>query len=405
MRTTASLLRSAALLPLLLAIPVITAAQSRFESAVRIGQVDSVWSATLEEHRPYLVYTPPSYDDTVTTPQSYPVLYLLDGNLHFHSVSGIVQILGTGVNGTFAIPEMLVVAIPNTDRTRDLTPTHTTVGFDGEPMEQLESSGGNDAFFTFLQDELIPHVESRYRTAPYRVFVGHSLGGITAINALYTIPETFDAYVAIDPSLWWDQETLLRQAKEYFSTADLSDKALYVSQANTILPDDTVPNPHFSAITRFDAVMRAYDRSGIRYAFRYYDNDDHGSVPLVSEYDALRFVFDGYRVPLGRVLTEPGFLVEHFREISDRLGQEFRPSERMIAQLTRFALTQDTAKAVELGEIRTELYPESFRAYELLGDIYAQRDEPERARSYYEQALARSPGNESIREKLGGLGR
>lgn len=128
-------------------------------------------------------------------------------------------------------------------------------------------------------------------------------------------------------------------------------------------------------------------------------------MPLVSEYDALRFVFDGYRVPLGRVLAEPGFLVEHFREISDHLGQEFQPSERMIAQLTRFALTQDTAKAVELGEIRTALYPESFRAYELLGAVYAEREQPERARSYYEEALARSPGNDSIEEKLGGLGR
>lgn len=405
MRTPAFLPPFAALLPLLVAIPTIAAAQTRYESAVHIGQVDSVWSATLEEHRPYLVYTPPSYDDTVNTAQRYPVVYLLDGNLHFHSVSGIVQVLGTGVNGTFAIPEMIVVAIPNTDRTRDLTPTHTTVGFDGEPTEQLESSGGNEAFFTFLRDELIPSIESRYRTMPYRVFVGHSFGGITAINALYTIPETFDAYVAIDPSLWWDGETLLRRAKEYFSTSDLGDKALYVAQANTVLPDDTIPNRHFSAITRFDAVMRAYDQSGIRYAFRYYDDDDHGSVPLISGYDALRFVFEGYRVPLARVLAEPEFLVEHFRDVSNRLDEEFRPTEPMIAQFARFALTQDTAKAIELGEIRTRLYPESFRAHEFLGDVYAGRGDPERARSYYEEALARSPGNESIEEKLGGLER
>jgi predicted alpha/beta superfamily hydrolase len=271
----------------LLFFPRAGTAQERFRSAVDIGVVDSVWSATLDEHRPYLVYTPPSYQDTTSTPQDYPVLYVLDGDAHFHSVSGLVQILGTGVNGTFAVPEMIVVAIPNTDRTRDLTPTHTEAGFDGEPSPALENSGGNPAFFAFLTDELIPHIESRFRTMPYRVFVGHSFGGITTLNALYAIPETFDAYVAIDPSLWWDNEKLLRQAKDYFSSAKLDGKALYVAQANTILPDDTTANPHFSAITRFDAVMRAYDRSGIRYAFRYYDDDDHGSVPLISEYDAL----------------------------------------------------------------------------------------------------------------------
>ena len=194
-------------LPLLLLLALLHQplwAQQRFEGATEIGSVDSLWSATLSEQRAYLVYTPPSYSDTTVTPQSYPVLYLLDGDAHFHSVSGLVQILGTGVNGTFAVPEMIVVAIPNTDRTRDLTPTHTTAGFDGEAAPEFENSGGNPAFFTFLQEELIPHIESRFRTMPYRVFVGHSFGGITALNALYTIPETFDAYVAIDPSLWWD---------------------------------------------------------------------------------------------------------------------------------------------------------------------------------------------------------
>ena len=383
----------------LLLLPLHAGAQTRYAHATEIGAVDSLWSATLGEQRPYLVYTPPSYGDTTATPQDYPVLYLLDGDAHFHSVTGLVQILGTGVNGTFAIPEMIVVAIPNTNRTRDLTPTHVSVGFDGEPAPRLESSGGNPAFFTFLRDELIPHVESRYRTTPYRVFVGHSLGGITAINALYTIPETFDAYVAIDPSLWWDSEILLRKAREYFSAADLEGKALYVAQANTVQPNDTVPNRHFSAITRFDAVMRAYDRSGARYAFKYYDDDDHGSVPLISEYDALRFIFDGYRVPFVRVMEEPEHLTAHFRTASERLGHEFRPSEGLVRLLAQASLAQDTAKAITFGEIRTELYPESFRAFEFLGDVWGARGDVERARGYYDEALVRDPGNVEIREK------
>jgi hypothetical protein len=350
------------------------------------------------------VYTPPSYTDTISAPQHYPVLYLLDGDAHFHSVSGLVQILGTGVNGTVAIPGMIVVAIPNTDRTRDLTPTHSTTGLGGQPNAALENSGGNPAFFTFLEDELIPHIESRFRTMPYRVFVGHSLGGITVLNALYTMPETFDAYVAIDPSLWWDDETLLRQAKDYFSSARLDGKALYVAQANTIQPDDTTANPHFSAIARFNAVMRAYDRSGIRYAFRYYDDDDHGSVPLISEYDALRFIFADYRVPLQRVIAEPAFLMEHFQSASERLGETFRPSETLVRRLAQAMLGQDTTKAIAFGEIRVELYPESSRAYEFLGDVWAAKGDVEKARVYYEDALARSPDDDAIREKLNELG-
>ena len=383
-----------------LVLPTVAHAQGRFARATTIGRVDSVSSATLKEVRPYLVYTPPSYDDTTTAPQRYPVLYLLDGDAHFHSVSGLIQILGTGVNGTYAIPEMIVVAIPNTDRMRDMTPTNVTAGFDGKPQPGLRTSGGMGNFLTFIKTELIPHIDQRYRTMPYRVFIGHSLGGITAINALYTIPETFNAYVAIDPSLWWDKTALLKQAKDYVSKARLDAKVLYVAQANTINPDDTTSNPHFSAITRFNAVMQTYNKSGLRYAFRYYDSDDHGSVPLIAEYDALRFIFDGYKPDLQRVLASPKLLPEHFRNVSAKLGVTFTPSERTIQMFGQFAMSQDTTKAIEFFEMGTELYPSSFRNYDRLGAIWFAKGDKAKARSYYEQSLARNPNNSIAKEQL-----
>lgn len=363
-------------------------AQSRFERATTIGTVDSLESATLDETRPYLVYTPPSYDDTLAA-QRYPVLYLLDGDAHFQSVSGLAQILGTGVNGTYVIPEMIVVAIPNTDRTRDLTPTHTESGFDGTPNSAFRTSGGGPAFLTFLRDELIPRIDARYRTLPYRIFVGHSFGGITTLHALYTMPELFNAYVAIDPSLWWDDRVLLRQATDYFSTARLKGRALYVAQANTINPADTARNLHFESISRFNAIMETYDRSGIRYRFRYYDRDDHGSVPLIAEYDALRFIFESYRVPLLRVIEQPDLLTSHFRDVSERMGVEFRPSAAMLNQLGRISLTRDTANAEAFGRMAMELYPRDERAFELMGDIAAARKQTAGARRWYEQALER----------------
>jgi uncharacterized protein len=377
-----------------------SAAQSRFARATSIGRVDSVWSATLKEQRPYLVYTPPSYDDTTTAPHRYPVLYLLDGDAHFHSVTGLVQILGTGVNGTFAIPEMIVVAIPNTDRMRDMTPTHVEKGLDGRPNPGLKSSGGMPKFLDFIRTELIPHVDQRYRTTPYRIFVGHSLGGITTINALYTIPEAFDAYVAIDPSLWWDNSTLLRRAKDWISAAKLDHKVLYVAQANTINPDDTTANPHFSGITRFNSIMQTYNRSGLRYAFRYYERDDHGSVPLISEYDALRFIFEGYKLDLGRVLATPALVQDHFRNVSTRLGAQFTPSERMLHTLAQIATTQDTTKAIQFLELGAELYPTSTRSFERLGSIWLARGDRTRARSYFEKAVALHPNNASAKEQL-----
>ncbi|NNM31824.1 MAG: alpha/beta hydrolase, partial [Gemmatimonadetes bacterium] len=343
--------------------------QERFSGATTIGVVDSVWSPTLEEHRPYLVYTPPSYSDTTLTPQTYPVVYVLDGDAHFHSLSGLIHILSTGVNGTYVLPEMIVVAVPNTDRTRDLTPTHDTTGLDGSPVPGFRSSGGNPQFFQFLENELIPRVEADYRTSSYRTLIGHSFGGITVINALYTMPQAFTSFISIDPSLWWDDEVLLRRARDYFSQSDLRGKSLYVAQANTVQPDDTIPNGHFSAISRFNEVVKAYDRSGMRYDFQYYPDDDHGSVPLISEYDGLRFAFDGYRVPLGRAFADPSVLDGHFQRVSDRLGHQFGPSEGMLRLLGQFTLQSDTAAALSFAEMRVERFPDSWSAHEFLGDV------------------------------------
>ncbi|MFI5311145.1 MAG: alpha/beta hydrolase, partial [Gemmatimonadales bacterium] len=252
------------------------AAQAVAAGTISIGTIDSMWSATLKENRRFLVYTPRSYSARGRAPQKYPVLYLLDGDAHFHSVTGLLQILSEGVNGTYVVPEMIVVAIPNTDRSRDLTPTHADAGPDGVVNAAFKTTGGGPAFLQFLKGELIPRIDSAYRTASYRVLVGHSFGGITAINALYVMPKTFNAYVAIDPSLWWDNQVLLKKAKGFFARPGLAPASLFVGQANTINADDTTSNAHFSSIVQFNGIMESYNQSGIRYAYKYYPDDSHG---------------------------------------------------------------------------------------------------------------------------------
>ena len=265
-------------------------------SLIIIGHKDSIHSKILDEFRPFLIHLPEGYDGSnrVFEPEKYPVLYLLDGDAHFNSVSGLVQILGGGINGTHVIPDMIVVAIPNKDRTRDLTPTHTEMDNSGKPSAFMKPSGGGTKFLQFLRNELIPHIDSQYRTMPYRVFVGHSFGGITVINALYTMPEVFNAYIAIDPSLWWDHQILLKKAREYFMQTQLKGRSLYLAQANTMVSGDTSINEHFESIKEFATLLETRNHSGLSWKYAYYGDDDHGSVPFISEYEGLRFFFDYY---------------------------------------------------------------------------------------------------------------
>jgi uncharacterized protein len=385
-------------------VPLVAVAQpTPSAGAITIGRRDSVASRILKETRQLLVWTPPSYHDTTYLPRPYPVLYLLDGDAHFHSVTGLLQILGTGINGTFAVPEMIVVAIPNTDRMRDMSPTHVTTGFDGKPSPAYKTTGGMPAFLQFIRTELMPHVEATYRTMPYRVFVGHSLGGITAIQALFTMPDAFNAYVAIDPSLWWDSSAMLRDAAARLGAPALAGRALYMAQANTINAADTTSNPHFNAMLRFNAIAEAHQTSGFRYAYRYYPQDDHGSVPLIAEYDALRFIFAGYKGNLMQALDRPQYITEHFARVSRELGVPFTPPESMVDLLAMLQSTQDKAKAVGLFQLNTELHPASPKAWAGLGGALAATGDSARAIAALERALALKPGYQAavaLRGKL-----
>ena len=175
-----------------------------------IGQIDSVYSDILDESREIWVHMPESATNGTSNTTKYPVLYLLDGPGHFYSVTGMIKQLSS-TNGNTIVPEMIIVAIPNTDRSRDLTPT--AVDFDFFSGDSIQySSGGGNKFLDFMEDELIPHIEKTYPASPYRTFVGHSFGGLSVINALISRQHLFNNYVAIDPSLWWDDQAFLKVA-------------------------------------------------------------------------------------------------------------------------------------------------------------------------------------------------
>jgi uncharacterized protein len=383
---------------LILLLPIFTYAQN--DHTISIGKIDSIWSGTLKEGRKYLVYTPPSYNDNTFLSQKYPVLYLLDGDAHFHSVTGLLQFLGTGINGNYVIPEMIVVAIPNTDRTRDLTPTHVDKDFQGNPQPFLKSSGGMPEFFKFLKNELIPHVDSNYHTSSYRVLIGHSFGGIAVINALYMIPETFNAYIAIDPSLWYDNQLLLKKAMDYFSKANLKNKFLFLGQANTVQAGDTNRNLHFESIIQFNSILESFNNSGLHYQYKYYPGDDHGSVPLITEYDGLRFIFDGYKGNVARLSQDPSLLKEHFKNFSEKMGATFYPSEAIINTLGYQALGKDTSKAIEFFQLNIDLYPDSYNVYDSMGEAWMAKGDFKKAIAYYEKSVALNPSNQNGKDMI-----
>ena len=197
---------------------------------ISIGQGFGIRSEILGENRRYRIHLPDSYDeDWFYSNHRYPVMVLLDGDTHFHSASGMVDFMSN--NGSEQIPEMIVVAVSNTDRTRDMTPTYSLIDSRGRENQGFSSSGGADVFLSFLEQELLPHIDSSYRTIPYRVLVGHSFGGLFAVHA-FLERSSFQAYLAIDPSLWWDEEGLVQQGEKSLLSGEDFHAGIYIAHAN-----------------------------------------------------------------------------------------------------------------------------------------------------------------------------
>ncbi|MFV0606481.1 MAG: alpha/beta hydrolase, partial [Niabella sp.] len=173
------------------------------QDSIIIGSNDTLFSKILREDRRYSISLPVSYNNPKYTPAKYPVLFILDGEINFEFTTGIVKYLSRGVYAH--IPEMIVVGIHNTDRTRDMTPTQSFLESPDIPNQQLfTNSGGNKNFSQFIIKELIPAIDSQYRTNGFNILSGHSFGGLAVTNMLLQNPDAFQAFIIHDPSCWWD---------------------------------------------------------------------------------------------------------------------------------------------------------------------------------------------------------
>ncbi len=372
-------------------------AQTQSDNRISIGTIDSLQSEILGEQRKVWIYVPNSSDQDIYSKQSYPVVYLLDGPGHFISVVGMINQLST-INGNTLCPEMIVVGIENTIRTRDLTPTTTAVG------PQAENSGGGEKFISFLKEELMPYVEANYPTQPYRMLIGHSFGGLTAMYTLLHHTALFNAYIAIDPSMWWDNRRLLNEGKQLLKNKDFSEKSLYLGIANT-MPEDMSINKlkrdttddtnHMRSIFELSETLDKNKKNGLVYKYKYYKDDDHGSVPLITEYDALRFIFDFYpfnisasdRVDSTIAIVEK--ITAHYTNVSKHMGYQVKPPENLINGLGYQAMGNNNFKqAKHYFKMNVSNYPNSFNVYDSIGDYYMAIEDKTNAMASFEKALS-----------------
>ncbi len=333
-------------------------------------------SAVLGEERTVLVRTPAGYE---TNKVSYPVLYMTDGDAHMGHTASTIEFLTR--NGR--ISDLIVVGVTNTDRTRDLTPVKST---NKNPAGELQfpTSGGADNFLKFFETELIPEIEKQYRVQPYRILAGHSLGGLFAIHAMISKPGLFNSYVAVSPSLQWENGEALKRAEDFLAKQKEMKVTLFVSLGNE-------PGAIGESFDSFRALLAKTNIKGFEWQAERMDDEDHGSVVLRSHYAGLRKIYDGWqgaRDPKsGAVIGGLKGADEHYKKLSERFGYTIPVPEGLINQMGyQFLFDSKPDEAIAVFKANVERYPASANVYDSLAEAYERGGRIDLAEPLYDKA-------------------
>jgi predicted alpha/beta superfamily hydrolase len=368
-----------------------------------VGTIDSLYSKTLNEQRKIWVYVPAA--DPLYAKQAFPVVYLLDGDAHFYSVMGMIQQLSE-VNMNMVLPRMILIGITNTDRTRDLTPSHVSTYGDIPDTSFFRTSGGAGKFTLFIEKELIPFVDSSYPTAPYRILIGHSYGGLFCVNTMIDHTKLFNAYLAIDPSMDWDSSKFVKHAGEVLAQKNFSGTSFYLSIANQGY-SDTETSKDNEASFELARLLDAGKKNQLRYNWRYYADDNHGSVPMISEYDGLRFLLDFYnpRIPYVKFknpsFKADSFVAAHFASVGKQMGYKYPPPESFMNWLGYlFMMEKQYDKSYRILKINIENYPASANVYDSMGELLVLMGDTAKAIENYERSYKLNPKNENAVKRV-----
>ncbi|WP_394748876.1 alpha/beta hydrolase-fold protein [Spongiimicrobium salis] len=376
----------------LLCMPVGLLAQKEAGKIV-IGSAYTMTSKVLKEERTYIVGLPDSYHDTKN---SYPVLVLLDGEVRFHSHSGIINQMARGRQ----VPEMIIVAITNVDRVRDYTPSKYLVNLNGSSAVRNHStSGGSAAFLRFIEEELLPEIDKNYRTNAYRTLVGISHGGLLVGSSYLSPQSSFDAYVSMDPSFWWDNQLIVKQIDQV-PLAQLAGKKFYLSTADNYKNFERIPHVFKANINSHELFNAKLKNKGVDPAhiqFDYFKEENHWTVALLSLYQGLQFIFKDLQQPALHTAS----LEEIITQYKAMYNGKFTPPEHMINALGYRLISQKQHnKALQAFLWNTEHYPNSWNAFDSLGEMYKIMGDSQKAIKNYQASLQLNPDNKNAVQML-----
>jgi len=249
---------------------------SQQQDPVPVHDSFTIVSKQVGESRVINVWMPPGYATDTT---SYPVMYMADGGIQ-EDFPHIANTFATLI-ASKSIPPMLLVGIENTQRRRDLSGP-TTVKKDKEIAPVV---GGSEKFRAFISDELFSEIDKRYKTTGKKGILGESLSGLFVVETFMLKPELFDYYIAFDPSLWWNNQYLVKTASGHLKRFPETEKRFWFAGSDA--KDIYV---HTNALSE---LLKKEHPATVKWTYSSEPKEQHSTIFRATKEKALKWALGG----------------------------------------------------------------------------------------------------------------
>ncbi|GAA4279297.1 hypothetical protein GCM10022259_40220 [Aquimarina mytili] len=333
---------------------------------------DSIDSKVLGITKSYQVFLPESYNYTSTT--TYPVVYLIDGDYNFYYQTGIIESLS---NIAEKIPELIVVGI--SDNGNEEYKKNCT------PKTNKNPDGNSENFIKYIEEELKPKIEKQYKVSPFQILVGHSLGGLFATHVFLDNPTLFSAYIVIDPSYWWSDYEIITKANNLLKNSKEINSHFFVTVAST----------KQMGVFGFVDVLDKYYPNTKYWDFKRYENENHGSVGLVSVRDGLLKIFENFQLSKEQFyqLETANQVIDHFKKQSKKYNTEVRIPPMQLSKIIYYYFRKDKFDELKILEegIATNFSSSTDDYYAALAKYLIQVEKLKEAQVLLEKSITSNP--------------
>ncbi len=340
-----------------------------------LGTKYTIHSKILGDDRSFIVNMPEGYESTKLR---YPVLYVLDAEYFYYQAHGALQFLSeSGYNNNRPVPQMILVAVLDGDRNCDFTATHAPV----QGPLRFPTSGGAAAYLEHVQKELRPFIDTNFRTSG-SILAGWSLGGLFTFYTFLEKPELFAAYIAISPSLWWNNQEPLGWAKDRIPNGAEFQQRLVITQG--ALEGGNIGNSVKGGIVPLLEVKKAKG-----WVYVEIPGVSHNYTPYKALYEGLQAAFPGFAVPQNELNQGLDAVKKHYANVSAGYGYTVNVPDDVYAALVRgWFNSHDPGEILPITAQWTVTYPQSAVAWYFHGRIHQLSNDLDKTRACFQKAVA-----------------